>query len=142
MTIEEFNALEDIDGECWIEIREDHLRRWHRDKATVELPYPENFLRFVYGEYEVIDKNYERAADEALESLPENLQSIAVMIFKEHRNLEYVSQKMRQMDITVYSFIHKAARLLRHPSRRRLFRDIVEFKNREEYCNGRKRIKK
>lgn len=125
MTIEEYNALDECEKEDWKHYCEDCVAEWEKERQTLALPYPDNFLRFVYGEFYMLSGNYQSAAEELICNLP--CSGLVHSVFQKRQSFKDVAKESGVIEFTVYNWIVKAGRLMRHPSRRKKLNGLIEF---------------
>ncbi len=117
MTIEEFNALEECSKDYYLRWRKSTLEEWAKQKDVISLPFPENYIRFVYGENAVIKKPLDVELIRKILCEIDKKYSDAVMaIFADKMSLEEYSESVGLVPETVNSYIAREARRFRLPT--------------------------
>ncbi|MGN0813260.1 MAG: hypothetical protein ACI4MQ_07120 [Candidatus Coproplasma sp.] len=127
MTKQEFEELDQDHKEMWIEMGKETIERWVKKQEIINLPYPENIIRFAYGSQSVLKEGYEAAFAEIEKTLSIKMIEPLCVIFKEHSTLNEAADKLGIMNFSVLGAAMRVARCLRNWGRVRKIREFVEF---------------
>ncbi len=147
MTIEEFNALDQDVRQEYVEDNIQNLAWLNEDfDGIIDLPYPHNLIKFIFGKKTEILQPVEKAWDEYVEQRlakmsEENAalkRDIIDIIFKQHGSAEALAEKYGVIPLTACGMIWKAARILApmHTSQRNFLFNYIKPVYDEEDFNG------